>query len=162
VILLPRRGCILGGPKGFTGGTGSRRREAAGRRNYPEAVPKERRGGNGNLMESTANHFGPQADGQQDNDDKFRGFTTSCRTDTYDRNSRECPYPAFGWANVRRNNTSRISESAGCRTRRSALDVRRWRFRFDQATSSSRFSGLKSLEARIIRECSESGLPAWP
>jgi len=36
-------GCILGGTQRFTGrNRESRRREAAGRRNYPEAVPKER------------------------------------------------------------------------------------------------------------------------
>jgi len=43
-ILLPRRAAAFWeGPKGFIGrNRESRRREAAGRRNYPEAVPKER------------------------------------------------------------------------------------------------------------------------
>ena len=36
-------GCILGGTQRIAGrNRESRRREAAGRRNYPEAVPKER------------------------------------------------------------------------------------------------------------------------
>jgi hypothetical protein len=43
-MLLPRRAAAFWeGPEGFTGrNRESRRREAAGRRNYPEAVPKER------------------------------------------------------------------------------------------------------------------------
>ena len=42
-MLLPRRAAAFWeGPKGFTGrNRESRRREAAGRRNYPEAVPRE-------------------------------------------------------------------------------------------------------------------------
>ena len=47
-ILLPRRAAAFWeGPEGFTGrNRESRSREAAGRRNYPEAVPKERGGRN--------------------------------------------------------------------------------------------------------------------
>jgi hypothetical protein len=42
-MLLPRRAAAFWeGPEGFTGrNRESRSREAAGRRNYPEAVPKE-------------------------------------------------------------------------------------------------------------------------
>jgi len=45
-ILLPRRAAAFWeGPERFKGrNRESRRREAAGRRNYPEAVPKERSG----------------------------------------------------------------------------------------------------------------------
>ena len=47
-MLLPRRAAAFWeGPEGFTGrNRESRSREAAGRRNYPEAVPKERGGRN--------------------------------------------------------------------------------------------------------------------
>jgi hypothetical protein len=47
-------GCILGGTQGAQGGTGKAEgAKTAGRRNYPEAVPKERSGGNGRTrMES--------------------------------------------------------------------------------------------------------------
>src|SRR5580658_2954518 len=49
-ILLPRRAAAFWeGTEGFPGrNRESRRREAAGRRNYPEAVPKERSGRNAN------------------------------------------------------------------------------------------------------------------
>ena len=51
-ILLPRRAAAFReGPKRFRGrNRESRRREAAGRRNYPEAVPRERSGGNGSVV----------------------------------------------------------------------------------------------------------------
>src|SRR6266404_3852276 len=59
-MLLPRRAAAFWeGPKEFSGrNRESRRREAAGRRNYPEAVPKERSGKKENLMDSTSKLFG--------------------------------------------------------------------------------------------------------
>jgi hypothetical protein len=69
-ILLPRRAAAFWeGPKGFTGrNRESRSPEAAGRRNYPEAVPKERSGKKGNLMDLTTNLFGTAAEGLQSNE----------------------------------------------------------------------------------------------
>jgi hypothetical protein len=53
-ILLPKRvAAFREGPKGFRGrNRESRSREAAGRRNYPEAVPKERSCEKGTLTEA--------------------------------------------------------------------------------------------------------------
>jgi len=49
-------GCIPGGNQGFTGrNRESRSREAAGRRNYPEAVPKERSGRNRRHIKPSVN-----------------------------------------------------------------------------------------------------------
>src|SRR5215469_9013681 len=58
-------GCILGGTrKGSQGGTGkAEAAKTAGRGNYPEAVPKERSGGNGAV---NTNSRQPETSGQID------------------------------------------------------------------------------------------------
>src|SRR5258708_22409397 len=85
-MLLPRRAAAFWeGPKRLAGrNRESRRREAAGRRNYPEAVPEKMRGGNGRWIESSnwrsgRPEFLPEAYGAMGHEVALEGKTAAER-----------------------------------------------------------------------------------
>src|SRR5882762_5714839 len=103
-ILLPRRAAAFWeGPKGFTGrNRESRSREAAGRRNYPEAVPKERSGENGTSAKSPS-YRGDQ--GERSRGGKLCGKETPpllCSTIVKRRGTWRSPWCRSRPANARR------------------------------------------------------------